>query len=145
MKLTYETGVATMVQFSVMSLLGIANGFNSVVTECRANSSECIGDIILALLFWMLTVGWFAVICFIGFSAQERRSNLLAKLLIAAELLIIMVALVNAKGHTDALSLVTSVTDIVLAIWVISLAFRLMRSKGKRITSRRRRRRSTSK
>ena len=124
-----------------MSFLSMANGLNSTVTLCRANGGECVGDIILSLMLFMLIAGWFGVICFLGYSAQERRSSLLAKLLMVAELATILAASINAKGHTDVLSLATSLIDIALAIWVITLAFRLMRSKGKRVVSHQRTRR----
>lgn len=134
MKLTYQTGVATLIQFITLSILGFANGVNSAISACRSDE-DCIVNIILSIIVFILTACWFAIVWMLGYLAQERRSRNVAFLLIGAEALIILVALVNAKGHTDALSLTTSVIDIILALWIITLAFRLMRSGGKRITT----------
>lgn len=148
MRFKYETGIITFVQFIVLSLLAIANGLNSVVTTCHDSSPDCVSNLLVSLIFFLLTVAWFAVVWVVGFAAQERRSRRLAQLLIAAEALIALIALFNAKHHTDILSLFTSLTDLVLAIWVITLAWRLMRAKGGRVVTRqrprRRRRRSTT-
>lgn len=141
MRFKYETGVITLVQFIVLSLLGIANGLNSIVSTCRSTSSDCISNLIVSLIFFILTAAWFAFIWILGAAAQERRSRRLAQALIAAEALIALVALFNAKHHTDWLSLGTSLIDLFLAIWVITLAFRLMRSGGSRIVTKHRRRR----
>jgi uncharacterized membrane protein HdeD (DUF308 family) len=145
MRLTYETAIATLIQFVILSFLGIANGINSVVSTCRNDSSDCMSNLIVSLIFFILTAAWFAAVCFIGFLAQDRRSKRLAQLLIAAEALIALVALFNAKHHTDFLSLFTSLIDLLLAIWIISLAFRLMRAGGKRVVTRQRRQRRDTK
>ncbi len=141
MKLTYETAIATFIQFIILSFLGIANGLNSVVTTCRHSSSDCVSNLIVSLIFFILTAVWFGAIWLLGFIAQDRRSKRLAQLLICAECLIALVALFNAKHHTDILSLFTSVIDLVLAIWVIILAYRLMRAGGGRVVSHQRPRR----
>jgi predicted neutral ceramidase superfamily lipid hydrolase len=144
MRFRYETGVITLVQFIVMSLLNIANGLNSIVTTCHNTGSDCISNLIVSLVFFILITAWFAFIWILGYAAQERRSKRLAQLLIAAEGTIALFAYFNARHHTDWLSLATSIIDLVLAMWVIILAFRLMRAKGGRVVARqsgRRRRR----
>jgi hypothetical protein len=138
MKLTYQTAVATLIQFITLSFLGIANGANSVITTCRHDSSDCTSNLIVSIIFFILTAMWFGIVWIIGYGAQERRSKRLAQVLILAELIILVVAYFNAKHHTDLLSLSTSLIDIVLSIWVITLAFRLMRSGGGRITAKQR-------
>lgn len=147
MKFRYETAVVTLIQFITLSLLGIANGLNSIVTTCHADGNDCISNMIVSLIFFIVTVGWFAFIWILGYTAQERRSRRLAQALIAAEALIALVAFFNARHHTDLLSLATSIVDLILAVWIISLAFRLMRSGGGRIVSKqrpRKRRRPTA-
>jgi len=144
MKLKYETAVATLVQFILLSFLGIANGLNSVVTTCRKDGSDCISNMIVSIIFFILTALFFAVIWILGYSAQERRSKRLAQLLICAEAFIALIAFFNARHHTDALSLITSLTDLCLAIWIITLAFRLMRANGGRVVSKQRPRRRRS-
>lgn len=147
MRFRYELGIVTLIQFILLSLLGIANGLNSIVTTCHNTGRDCISNLIVSLIFFIITVAWFAFIWILGYTAQERRSKRLAQLLIAAEALIALVALFNAKHHTDWLSLMTSVIDLVLAVWVIWLAFRLIRAGGGRTVARqpgRRRRRPTT-
>lgn len=131
MKFRYGTGFATLVQFILLSLLGIANGLNSIVTTCHNTGRDCVSNLIVSLIFFIITVAWFAFIWILGYTAQERRSKRLAQLLIAAEVLIAMVAYFNARHHTDALSLVTSLIDLALALWIIILAILLIRSIGR--------------
>jgi hypothetical protein len=135
MRYKYETAVITLVQFIVLSLLGIANGLNSIVSTCRTDHGDCISNTIVSLIFFLLTAAWFGFIWVLGYSAQERRSKRLAQALICAEGLIAMIALFNARHHTDFLGLTTSVIDLVLAVWIITLAWRLMRSGGGRIVA----------
>jgi uncharacterized membrane protein len=145
-KLTYQTAVATLIQFITLSFLGIANGLNSVVSTCRHDGTDCISNLIVSIIFFILTAAWFGAIWIIGAIAQERRSKKFAFILIGAEALIALVALFNAKHHTDALGLATSVIDLLLALWIITLAFRLMMSGGARVVTgqhRRRQRRHT--
>jgi hypothetical protein len=142
MRLTYETATATLIQFIVLGLLNIANGLDSIVTTCHHTGGDCVGNIFSSLIFYILTVGWFGMVLVVGYAAQESRSKRLAQLLIAAEGLIGLVALFNIKlnlaYHSGFLSLGTSVVDLLLAIWIITLAYRLMRAGGKRITPRQR-------
>jgi hypothetical protein len=138
MKLRYETGIATFIQFVVLSLLNIVNQLNSIVTTCRKDGSDCVSNTIVSIIFFMLVVAWFGAVWLLGYAAQDRRSKRLAQLLICAEALIALVALFNARHHTDFLSLITSIIDLVLAAWIIVLAFRLMRSSGGRIVSKQR-------
>lgn len=134
MKLTYQTATATLIQFITLSFLGMANGLNSVTTTCRHTGKDCISNLIVSIIFFMLTALWFGIIWSVGYMAEQRRSKLLARLLIAMELLVAVVAFFNARHHTDILSLLTSLVDLALAVWIITLAVRLMRSGGKRIT-----------
>lgn len=144
MKLTYETGKATFIQFGVLSLMNIGTGLNSIVTTCHTQKGDCVSNTLVSLVFYILIVGWFGFIAALGYAAQEKRSNRLAYLLIAAELLIMMVAFINVRGHTDVLSLATSVADLILASWVIYLAIRLIRSRGRRIVNKQRARKRLS-
>lgn len=138
MKLKYETGIATLIQFVTLSILNILNGVESIVTTCRQNDGDCVSNTLVSMIFFILVAGFFACIWALGYLAQERRSKRLAQLLIAAEALIAMVAYFNVQHHNNALNLFTSIVDIGLAIWIITLAFRLMRSKGGRVVSKQR-------
>jgi len=141
MKLQYETGVATLIQFVALTLLNVATGTTSVVTQCRENSSDCVGDLMISLIFFLLIVSWFAFVAMLGYLAQHRRSKKIALVLIGAETLIAMVAFFNARHHPDLLSLITSVVDLLLAVWIIYLAIRLIRAGDGRIVTKPRPRR----
>jgi hypothetical protein len=136
MKIPHQVAVATMIQFILLSLLGIANGLNSIVSTCSSDHSDCVSNLIVSLIFFILTVAWFAGIWVLSYATQEQRSRRLAQLLIATELVIVGVALINIRGHTDWLSLITSLIDLILAVWIIRLAFRLMRAGNRRIVRR---------
>jgi|SRR5665213_3460880 len=138
MKLTHQTGIATLIQFITLSFLGMANGGNSVVTTCRHDGTNCVSNLIVSLIFFILTVVWFGAVWLLGYTAQERRSRRLAQLLIAAEAFIGLIAFFNAKHHTDALGLFTSLVDLILVAWIVSLAVRLMLAGNTRIVSKQR-------
>ena len=137
MKLTYQTAIATLIQFVAMSFLTFANEVNSVVTTCHSGN-DCGGNLITSLLFFLLVAIWFGTVWMLGYVTQQNRSKHLSRLLIVIELGIAVIALFDAKHHTDILSLFTSLVDIALSIWIITLAFRLMRASGGRVVSRRR-------
>jgi hypothetical protein len=145
MRLTYETGTATLIQFIVLGLLNIGTALQSIITTCTHSGSSCVGNLLSSVIYYILIVGWFAVILMLGFAAQQGRNKLLARLLICAELAVIVVAGYNIKldhlgFHNGILSLVTSCVDVILSIWVTSLSFRLIRSSGGRVVKRQRHR-----
>ena len=133
MRLNYHTGIATLVQLFVMTLLILVNGVESVASSCTSDSGNCTDAIFVSVVFFIVTGLWFGGIWVLGFAAQDRRSRKLAYLLIVTELAVILVASFNARNYPNALSLVTSLVDIALAAWVIILAFKLSRAGGGRI------------
>jgi hypothetical protein len=147
MRLTYQTGTGTLIQLIALGMLNIATGLHSVITTCRHEDGGCVSNMLTSAVFYILIVGWFGVLVLIGFTAQERRSRRLSQLLIAAEALTAAFALFNIKlnrtYHNDLISLFTSMIDLVLAVWVITLAFRLMRAGNARVVSRPRQRKNS--
>jgi hypothetical protein len=141
MKLTYETGIATVIQFAVLSLLNIGTQLNSIVTTCHTHGSTCLTNSLSSIGYFLLIVIWFGLIWVLGYFTQKRRSRRLSMALVAAEFLILVISISNARHHTDVLGLMTSVVDACFAIWVIALAVRLMRARGGRIVSSERARR----
>ena len=133
MKLKYETAVATLIQFVVLTILNIATGLDSVIKTWRTDRPNFVSNLIVSLVFFLLMAMWFGFIWILGYAAQERRSKHLARLLIAAEALIALVALFSVKHHNSVISLVTSVIDLTLALWIITLAYRLSKADGGRI------------
>ncbi|HSX47667.1 MAG TPA: hypothetical protein VLF63_02735 [Patescibacteria group bacterium] len=142
MRLTYETGVATLIQFIVLSFLNIATTVVSIVSTCHHNSSDCVSNALTSVVYYLLVVGWFGFIAALGYLAQNRRSKKLARFLIIAEFLVFGVAGINIKlgisSHNGALSLFTSLIDSILAIWVITLAIKLKKAHGGRVVNRQR-------
>ena len=141
MLLHYRTAVATLIQFIVVSLFSLINGFDSVITTCSAQPHNCVGNMLSSTLLFLLTTLFFGIIWILGFTVQDRRSQRLAWLLIMIEGLVLLVATFNANHHPTILSLVASAANAVLAIWVIILAFRLSQAKGGRIVASERARR----
>lgn len=136
-KLTYETGTATLIQFMVMGILNLVTGLNSIISACH-HGKDCLTNAIVSPIYYILLTGWFASLWIIGYFAQERRSKWLARLLICAEGLVVLVSLFNAKHHNDLIGLITSLADLVLALWVIFLSIRLMLAGPGRVVSHRR-------
>ena len=143
MKLTYETGTATLIQLIVLGLLNITTGISSTVTSCH-KETDCLGSVLINFVFYVVLIGWFFALTVLGFAAQAKRSKRLAQLLIMAEGLVALVALFDVKHHNEVLGLSTSAGDLILSLWIISLAFRLMRSGGGRVVVKQRSRRRKS-
>ena len=143
MRLTYQTGIAALIHLFVITLFNIANGVTSSVQQCTNASTDCIGNIMVSMLYFMLLTFWFTSLWILAAAAQTMRSRKLAFLLIGAECMVIAVSLFNAQHHNNLLGLTTSLVDATLAAWVAFLAIRLFWAKGGRVTgsSRSRRRR----
>lgn len=136
MAVKYQTGVSTLAQFIVMVILNFVGGITGTAQQCSASSSDCVGNIILSLLFFLLISFWFGFVWILGYSVQDRRNKRLAQLLVATEAMILLVSLFDAKHHPNILGLLTSLTDAGFAIWTIVLAWRLVRANGGRVTTR---------
>jgi preprotein translocase subunit SecG len=149
MQLTYETGTATLIQFIVLGLLNIGDALDSIITTCNHPGGDCVGNLLSSLIFYILITVWFGIILALGFGAQERRSKRLSQALILAELAVFAVASyninLNVNYHNGVLSLVTSCIDVIFSIWIISLAYRLMKASGGRVVKQRNRRKTSSK
>lgn len=135
MKITYETGIATLVQFVALSLLNIAYLVVSIVSTCHSKHDSCLTNSLSSILYFMLIVICFAVIWLIGFRAQSLRSRRLCILLIGIEFFVFVITLYDAKGNKNLLGLLIDVINALLAVWVIALAIRLMRARGGRIVA----------
>jgi hypothetical protein len=135
MRFRYETGVITLVQFIVLSLLSLVNSLYSIISTCVNHSSPCIENMIPSILLYILIAIWFGIVWLIGYTAQERRTRGWVALLNAAEFAIAMVALFSIKHHSDWLSAATSTIDLIFAVWVIVLALNLFRSGGGRVVA----------
>jgi hypothetical protein len=135
MRLRYETGTATLIQFAVVTILGFINQIVSIISTCVKHDGDCVSNSLVSLILVILIAIWLGFISALGYAAQDKRSKRLAQFLIGAEGLNVMISLFNAKHFPNTLGLITSVIDCALAAWVIILAWRLMRADGGRIVS----------
>lgn len=148
MKLTYQTGIGTMIQFIVLSFLTLGSQVVSVVTTCNKDGGNCIGNLITSTIFYILVAVVFGTIWLIGLGAQTRRSRRMAQLLICIEGFIALVALFSVKlslHGKNLFGLLASLGIFLLAFWIVTLAYRLMKAGSNRaVSGQRRRRRVTS-
>ncbi len=133
-KLKYETGIATTVQLIVVTIFNIINGTASSIDQCTNNSGNCVSNIVLSLLYFLvLSVGFF-VLWLIGMEAQDKRSKRLAQLLILGELAIAGISIFDLTHQDPSITgRMSSFVDGIFSIWVIILAVHLLRAKGGRV------------
>lgn len=148
MKLTYQTGITTFIQFLLLSFLTLGSQIISVVTTCRGTDGSCIGNLLTSTILYILVAVVFGCIWLIGLAAQGSRNKWLARLLICIEGAIAAVALFSVKlslsEHKNVLGTFFSFAIAALAVWTIIMAWRLTRSEGGRISPGRRRRHTIS-
>jgi hypothetical protein len=133
MKLRYETGIATMIQFICLELLGIPIVFIEIFSACHGHGSQCSTNAFLSPAVFLLKSLLYGFLGVLGYFAQARRSRRLAQLLVLCELFLLPLSAFNLKHDTDYLTKITSALGAILAVWIIILAFRLARAKGGRI------------
>jgi cytochrome bd-type quinol oxidase subunit 2 len=140
-KLRYQTGTATLIQLIVMLLLNFATALQSIASACLRHNG-CVSNAMVTILYVILLAVWLVFLSMLGYTAQEKRSKRLAQALIVGESFVAIVALFDIRHYPNVLGLITSTIDLALAVWVITLAYRLSKSGGGRIpaTSRNRRR-----
>ncbi|MGH7142101.1 MAG: hypothetical protein ACREF5_01335 [Candidatus Saccharimonadales bacterium] len=141
MRLRYETGVATLVQFIVAVSLSSLNGIISIIGGCTAcANADCVSNTLVSLILIILIVIALGFLLVLGYAAQERRSSRLAKTLIAFEVLAALIYLFDAQHTPNIIDRITNLITFVVAVWVILLAWRLATAKGGRIVRSRQRR-----
>lgn len=132
-KLRYQTGIATTIQFIALTILYFLHGLSSSVSTC-IKGGNCVSNIILSILFFIFVTIGFGVLWMMGFAAQQKRSSLISKILILTELVVLLVGLFDYMHQP--LSIINTpinIVEIITAIWIIFLAIRLMRAKGGRV------------
>ena len=134
MRLRYETGIATLVQLIVTTLLTFIGSIVSAVGGCTGKpSADCVSNTLVSLIYIILTVGALGFIAALGYVAQERRSRRLAMALITLEAFAALIYLFDTKQANSITDGITNLLSFLLAIWVITIAWRLVRAKGGRI------------
>lgn len=135
MRLRYETGTATLLQFAVVTILAFINQIVSIISTCVKHDGDCVSNSLVSLILVILVAIWFGFISALGYAAQDKRSKRLAQFLIGAEALNVLISLFNAKHYPNVLGLITSLIDLAFAAWIIVLAWRLMKANGGRIVA----------
>lgn len=135
-KLTYQTAVASLVQFIVIMILGIPDNVINIVSTCHSDGSNCVSNMIATIIFYILTGAWFGIILLVAYAAQHRRSRQFAVILIGFEFITLVVAgYIDFRHDSNWLSKGTSLLDALLSLWVIYLAIRLFLTGNKRMVS----------
>lgn len=146
MRLRYETGIGTLVQFIATSLMNFVSTLVAIIGGCIGNSSaSCVSNALVSLILLIIIIFALGFLLVLGYAAQERRSSRLAKLLIASEALAALIYLYDTQHATNIFERLTNIVSCLLAVWVIVLAWRLSRAKGGRIVKVRARRRAIQK
>ncbi|HEU4984148.1 MAG TPA: hypothetical protein VFT58_00795 [Nitrososphaera sp.] len=140
MRLRYQTGTATFIQLATAMFLIVINNVIAFISACTEESSECAITAMFSLVFIIMSGLWFLAVSAIGYGAEDRRSGKLAYVLIIAELMTIAAAFGFFQHPSNWFSGLSALVIIVLAAWIIVLAWRLSRAKGGRIVHRPRKR-----
>ena len=136
-RLSHQTAVASLIQFLTLMFLGVPNTIVNIVSTCHNDSTSCVSNMIVSLILYILTAGWFGLILLFGYLAQRKRSRQIAVILIGFEFITLVVAgYINFPHDPNILAKATSLIDVLLSIWVIYLASRLIMSGGRRIVAR---------
>ena len=141
MRLRYETGIGTLVQFIATTAMSFLSTLVSIIGGVDAN---CVSNSLVSLILLIIIIFALGFLLVLGYAAQERRSSRLAKLLIASEILAAIIYLYDTQHALNVLERLTNLASCLLAIWVIILAWRLSRAKGGRIVKVRSRQRHTA-
>lgn len=135
MKLRYETGTATLIQFAVITLVALLTQIRGVIESCLKNGSECVSDSVISILYVILLAMWLGFVSVIGYAAEDRRSKRLAQLLLVLQIMILGPILMNIRGSHNPFDRLGSLIDLAVCVWVVILAWRLMSSNGGRIVN----------
>lgn len=137
MRLTYQTGVATLIQFILVSFFTLGSQTVSTVSSCSKDGSNCLINVITAIIFYIVIAVFFGTIWIIGYTAQTRRGKRWTQLLICSEGFVFLLAGFSLKLNLrsrSASGAIASFLMLVMTTWILSLAFRLLRARGSRIT-----------
>jgi predicted permease len=111
-RLTYQTAIASLIQFIGIMILGIPDTIINIASTCHSDSSNCVSNTIVSLIFYLLTAGWFAIIMLLGYAAQRRRSRQFAVILAGFEFITLVVAgYIDFPHDTNILAKGTSLLD----------------------------------
>ena len=136
LKLKYETGIATTIQFIGLTALNFISAIYTSTNQCMkgSGSGSCVSDIVLEVVYFLVITFWFGFLWMAGFATQDRRSKRIAQFLILAEGLVFLVGLYGIVKHRDSLiGILISLAEIFTSVWVAWLALRLILARGGRV------------
>lgn len=136
MRLRYETGAATLVQFVVGVGLSFIGAAASIYNNCHNHSAaDCVSNSLVSLVLIILSAAILGSIAAFGYVAQERRSTRLAFILIGIEGVAALIYLFDAKHSLGLLERVLNLISFAITGWVVVVAIGLAQSRGRRIVS----------
>ncbi len=136
MKLRYQTASFTLAQFIIMMVLAVPNTLVSVISTCTKSSSDCVSNGLVSLMLFILTALWFGMILIFGYFAQKQRDRKYAIILMGLEFINLVTAgYINFPRDPNILAKFTSLTDSIISIIVIYLAFNILRAGNTRLVS----------
>jgi len=136
MRIRYETGIATLVQFAVIAGLSFINGLASIISGCHSGATaDCITNAFVSLVLIIMLIVGLGILLALGYAAQARRSARLAYILMAAEAFAAFIFLFDAKQTPSIIERLTNFLSFAVSAWVIFVAWRLSRAKGGRIVA----------
>ena len=138
MHIRYHTGMATVIQFMIGTLLTFITGANAVASCYALGNTDCVSNTFVSLLLVLLVIGGYGVLAGVGFLAQAQRSRRLALVLIGLEACAGIIFLFDAKQSPDLVDRLANLVAFAVVIWVSYIAFTLFRSGGARIVRARR-------
>ncbi|HET8992093.1 MAG TPA: hypothetical protein VFN31_03620 [Candidatus Saccharimonadales bacterium] len=142
MHLTHETSKATIFQLMIIGLMNIVSTISSIVSNCTQSKGQCAINMLTSTILYIGIIISLIVLAFLGYQAQTKRTKKRTRLLIVGELIVFFISAVNIKlgidAHAGAFSLFTNFFALILSVWVMTLAYRLLKAGGGRVVNRRR-------
>lgn len=133
-RLSYQTAVATLIQLITITILGVPDTIMNILASCHNSNPNCASNMIVSIIFYLMTTVWFVIILIVGYAAQKKRSRQLAVVLGGLEFVTLGVAgYLDFPNAANTISKMTSLIDVFLSIWVIYLALRLFLAGGRRV------------
>lgn len=133
-RLTYQTAAASLIQFITIMILGVPDTIINIISNCRSSNPNCASNMIVSIIFYLMTAVWFGLIMLIGYAAQKKRSRQLAVILGGFEFITLVVAgYIDFPNVSNILAKITSLIDVALSLSVIYLALRLFLAGDRRV------------
>ncbi|HEY1644913.1 MAG TPA: hypothetical protein VGF75_00830 [Candidatus Saccharimonadales bacterium] len=133
-RLTYQTAAVSLAQFIVINILGVPNTIINIISTCHNDNSNCVSNMIVSLVFYIMTAVWFLIVVLVAYASQKKRSRQFAVILGGLEFITLIVSgYIDFPHDSNVLSKLTSLIDALLSVWIIYLALRLFISGNRRM------------